>query len=299
MAGSFGYSVEHFDVSRQIGERRLFPAVRNSAPGTTIVAPGFSCRHQIRDFTGATAVHPAIYCNPSWRAGMSLAALSLFALFFTIFLSCVTKLNVGVLAIAMAWIIGVYGWAISVEQIASGFPVQLFLTLVGMTLLFSQAQVNGTFDKLAHKAVRVCRGNAGVIPIMFFFVAVGLASMGPGQHCLSGFDGSACDGSRRSREGSGVPHGDHGRQWRECRIAVAICAHWNYRERPHGQNRHVRVWDGRFFGPTWRLMPSLRLSPIVLFGGLRLFALRSNLGHDSPAVSDADPSTGTIGLLLP
>ncbi len=51
--------VEHFDVSRQIGERRLFPAVRSSAPGTTIVAPGFSCRHQIRDFTSATAVHPA------------------------------------------------------------------------------------------------------------------------------------------------------------------------------------------------------------------------------------------------
>ena len=68
-----------------------------------------------------------------------------------------------------------------VEQIAAGFPVQLFLTLVGMTLLFSQAQVNGTLDKLAHKAVRVCSGNAGVIPIMFFCVAVGLASMGPGN----------------------------------------------------------------------------------------------------------------------
>ena len=33
MAGSFGYSREHFEVSRQIGERRLFPAVRNSASG--------------------------------------------------------------------------------------------------------------------------------------------------------------------------------------------------------------------------------------------------------------------------
>ena len=39
---------------------------------------------------------------------MSLAALSVLALFVTVFLSCVTKLNVGVLAIAMAWIIGVY-----------------------------------------------------------------------------------------------------------------------------------------------------------------------------------------------
>lgn len=59
MAGSFGYSVDHFEVSRKIGERKLFPAIRNSAPGTAIVASGFSCRHQIRDFTEAIAIHPA------------------------------------------------------------------------------------------------------------------------------------------------------------------------------------------------------------------------------------------------
>jgi FAD/FMN-containing dehydrogenase/Fe-S oxidoreductase len=60
MAGSFGYSRDHFEVSRTIGERRLMPAVRARKPGTAIVASGFSCRHQIRDFTGETAVHPAI-----------------------------------------------------------------------------------------------------------------------------------------------------------------------------------------------------------------------------------------------
>ncbi|HYP12728.1 MAG TPA: FAD-linked oxidase C-terminal domain-containing protein [Bryobacteraceae bacterium] len=59
MAGSFGYSKEHYDVSRQIGERRLLPAVRNASPDTVVVAPGFSCRHQIMDFTAAKPVHPA------------------------------------------------------------------------------------------------------------------------------------------------------------------------------------------------------------------------------------------------
>jgi di/tricarboxylate transporter len=112
---------------------------------------------------------------------MSLAAISVAALFVTIVVSCVTQLNVGVLAIAMAWIIGVYFGGFKVDQIAAGFPAQLFLTLVGMTLLFAQAQGNGTLDKLAHKAVRGCRGNTGVIPVMFFFVAAGLASMGPGN----------------------------------------------------------------------------------------------------------------------
>ncbi len=60
MAGSFGYSKEHFDVSRQIGERRLFPQVREKDPSSAVVAAGTSCRHQIHDFTHETAIHPAI-----------------------------------------------------------------------------------------------------------------------------------------------------------------------------------------------------------------------------------------------
>ena len=59
MAGSFGYVRDHFDVSRAIGERRLFPAARNLPAGSVLVASGTSCRHQIADFTDARAVHPA------------------------------------------------------------------------------------------------------------------------------------------------------------------------------------------------------------------------------------------------
>ena len=112
---------------------------------------------------------------------MNLAALSVAALFFTILLSCVTRLNVGIVAFAMAWIIGVYFGGFTAEQVASGFPVSLFITLVGMTLLFSQAQLNGTLDKLAQTAVRACRGNRGVIPVMFFVISAILASAGPGN----------------------------------------------------------------------------------------------------------------------
>ncbi|HYP06429.1 MAG TPA: SLC13 family permease [Bryobacteraceae bacterium] len=112
---------------------------------------------------------------------MSLAAISLAALFVIVFLSCITELNVGVLAIGTAWVIGIYLGGMPVNDVVAGFPSQLFLTLVGVTLLFSQAQTNGTLDKVAHKAVRVCRGNAGLIPVMFFLVAAALASIGPGN----------------------------------------------------------------------------------------------------------------------
>ena len=60
MAGSFGYGRDHYEVSKAIGERRLFPAVRARDANTVVVAAGTSCRHQIHDFTGAEAVHPAV-----------------------------------------------------------------------------------------------------------------------------------------------------------------------------------------------------------------------------------------------
>jgi di/tricarboxylate transporter len=112
---------------------------------------------------------------------MTLAALSVGALAIAIIVSCVTSLNVGVLSMAMAWILGVYFGGMPINTILAGFPTPLFLTLVGMTLLFSLAQVNGTLDRLAHHAVRSCRGNRGMIPIIFFILAFALASMGPGN----------------------------------------------------------------------------------------------------------------------
>jgi Fe-S oxidoreductase len=59
MAGSFGYEQEHWTVSQQIGELVLFPAVRSAPNDTILAAPGTSCRHQIKDATGRTALHPA------------------------------------------------------------------------------------------------------------------------------------------------------------------------------------------------------------------------------------------------
>jgi FAD/FMN-containing dehydrogenase/Fe-S oxidoreductase len=60
MAGSFGYTHGHYEVSKAIAERRLLPAVRAMQPGDTLVAPGTSCRHQVADFGGIEAVHPAV-----------------------------------------------------------------------------------------------------------------------------------------------------------------------------------------------------------------------------------------------
>lgn len=60
MAGSFGYEEDTYDVSMQVGEQTLFPAVRALDQGMLICAHGFSCRHQIADGTGRSAEHPAV-----------------------------------------------------------------------------------------------------------------------------------------------------------------------------------------------------------------------------------------------
>ena len=60
MAGSFGYTRDHYDVSKAIGERKLLPAARALGPNELLVASGTSCRHQVADLAGVAAVHPAV-----------------------------------------------------------------------------------------------------------------------------------------------------------------------------------------------------------------------------------------------
>jgi Fe-S oxidoreductase/FAD/FMN-containing dehydrogenase len=60
MAGSFGYTRDHYDVSRAIGERKLLPAARALDARSVLVAAGTSCRHQVHDLAGVDALHPAV-----------------------------------------------------------------------------------------------------------------------------------------------------------------------------------------------------------------------------------------------
>ena len=111
---------------------------------------------------------------------MNPAILSLIALLIAIALSMATKLNVGVAAIAFAWLIATFAAGWKPEQVAAGFPSSLFLTLTGVTLLFALAETNGTLDRLAHRAIGLARGQARLLPILLFAVAFALSSIGPG-----------------------------------------------------------------------------------------------------------------------
>jgi di/tricarboxylate transporter len=112
---------------------------------------------------------------------LNLPVLSLTALLIAIVISCFSRLNVGFLSIAFALIIGVFFGGMKASAVLAGFPAGLFLTLVGITLLFSQARVNGTLDKVARLSVKLARNNPGLIPVIFFALALLLATIGIGN----------------------------------------------------------------------------------------------------------------------
>lgn len=112
---------------------------------------------------------------------MNLPLLSLIALLVAILISCFTRMNAGLLSIAFAFVLGVLLKGMKLSEVVGGFPSGLFLTLIGVTLLFAQAQTNGTLDKVAQRAIHLARGNAGVIPILFFVLALTVSGIGPGN----------------------------------------------------------------------------------------------------------------------
>ena len=111
---------------------------------------------------------------------MSPATLSLVALLLVIAGSLTSRINVGVLAIAFAWPIAIYSAGWKVDAVMATFPSTLFLTLLGVTVLFGVAQANGTMAALTHTMVRLMRGRAALLPLVFFGLACAVSTSGPG-----------------------------------------------------------------------------------------------------------------------
>jgi di/tricarboxylate transporter len=112
---------------------------------------------------------------------MDLSVIALLALAAVVVAGSFLPVNVGVLAIAAAFLVGVPLAGMKTSAVVAGFPTGLFITLVGVTLLFAQARVNGTLDRISAIAVSHARGRPGMIPVVFFLLALVFSSIGPGN----------------------------------------------------------------------------------------------------------------------
>lgn len=110
---------------------------------------------------------------------MSSGVIALIILFVVIFIGFWRKLNVGLLAISAAVILGLIT-GISGRVIMQGFSGSLFMTLLGVTFLFGVIQSNGCLDKLMRKSVALCGRRVWIIPILIFVMGWVLAAIGPG-----------------------------------------------------------------------------------------------------------------------
>jgi Na+/H+ antiporter NhaD/arsenite permease-like protein len=115
---------------------------------------------------------------------MDLAAIGAWAglatLLLVVIAGCFTRLNLGVLALVSACVIGAL-FGLPLTDIAGLFPAPLFLRLVAITSLFALGTVNGTLPKLAWVGVRFARFNRKLVPLLFFVLAVTLATGGAGN----------------------------------------------------------------------------------------------------------------------
>jgi len=90
------------------------------------------------------------------------------------------RVNVGVLAVALAWPIATFAAGWSTGAMMAVFPSSLFVTLLGVTLLFGVAQSNGTMAALTQRALQLSGSRAALMPLIFFGLACVISTMGPG-----------------------------------------------------------------------------------------------------------------------
>lgn len=117
---------------------------------------------------------------------MTLSAICVTALVAVVAVSCASSTNVGLLAIVLAWLIGVfvapgYGVELSAKAVAGFFPTDLFLTLLGVTMLFAVARANGTLGLVTRTAERLCCSVPAALGPLFFALAVAVSAAGAGN----------------------------------------------------------------------------------------------------------------------
>src|SRR4051812_13730838 len=110
---------------------------------------------------------------------MSPATASVCALLAAIAVSCTSRINVGLVAIPLAWALGVYAGR-PADTVLAGFPSSLFVTLAGVTVLFTLAEVNLTVPILARRLLALARGRNALVPPLIFLIACAISTVGPG-----------------------------------------------------------------------------------------------------------------------
>ncbi len=109
---------------------------------------------------------------------MTLEAVSIAILAVMFIVGTWREVNMGLIGFVAAAGLGMLGLGLDLDQSLAGFPIDLFITLVGLTYLFGFAQNNGAIDVLVHWCVQLVRGRVAAAPWIFFFLTAGMIAFG-------------------------------------------------------------------------------------------------------------------------
>ncbi len=98
-----------------------------------------------------------------------------------------TKINIGLFAIAFAYLIGCFGMGLSPSDVITMWPLKIFFIIFSVCLFYSFATVNGTLEKLAEHLIYHCRKMPQLLPFAVFFTATVIAAMGAGYYTVLAF----------------------------------------------------------------------------------------------------------------
>ena len=110
------------------------------------------------------------------QTGMLIVCFA--ALIVAVVVSIRFSVNVGIVAYALAFLVGGFGLGLPANTIVGYFPVSLFFQLMVITLFYGFAVSNGTMQKIADNAVFLCRNRSALVPWVIFLVAFALCAIG-------------------------------------------------------------------------------------------------------------------------
>ncbi|WP_185984553.1 SLC13 family permease [Aureimonas mangrovi] len=116
---------------------------------------------------------------------MSIIVVSSIAL--AIALGYFTRINIGLFAIAFAYLIGCFAMDLSTSAVIAMWPLRLFFVIFSVCLFYSFAMTNGTLEKLAEHLLYRCRRVPALLPFAIFLTATAIAAMGAGYYTVLAF----------------------------------------------------------------------------------------------------------------
>ncbi len=109
------------------------------------------------------------------------------AILLSIILGYKTRINIGLFAIAFAYLIGCFGLGLSPNDVIKMWPLKIFFIIFAVSLFYSFAIINGTLEKLAEQLMYRCRRVPHLMPYAIFLTTTFISALGAGYYTVLAF----------------------------------------------------------------------------------------------------------------